>query len=151
MILQYPDKRLLEKSKDFISKEHAQVFLPHFKTLVEKYRDNALGLAAPQTGLNMNLIWSRKGGIMINPIIIEKSEEKGSIESCLSINTNPPKLFAVKRFNKIKVMFRDENFKVKRKTFTGLDAFVIQHECDHLDGKTLYESGKEINIVNEEQ
>ncbi len=149
MILQYPHEKLLKQSVP-MEKEHCDIFIPHFKTLIEKYRDRALGLAAPQTGLNYCMIWTRKGGIMINPVIIGKEDKVGSMESCLSIEFNPPKLFAVERYKKIKVMYRDENFKLRIKAFSGIDAFVIQHECDHLDGKTLYQTGKEVDIVNKE-
>lgn len=148
MILQYPHEKLLQESID-CEKEHLGIFLPHFRTLIEKYKGVALGLAAPQTGLNYNIIWTRNGGIMVNPVIVDKSELKGSLESCLSISTIPKKLFAVERYNKIRVVYRDENFKLKRKSFSGQDAIVIQHEIDHLFGKTLYQTGKEIETVNE--
>lgn len=152
MILQYPHEILLKKSND-LTKEHVQIFLPHFKSLVEKYKNIALGLAAPQTGLNYNLIWTRNGGFMINPKLIlkEDSEQIGSIESCLSIESKPRKFFAVQRYKKISVVFKDENFKTVRKSFSGEDAIVIQHEIDHLHGKTLYETGKEIDVVRPEE
>jgi peptide deformylase len=148
MILQWPNEILLKESIE-CEKEHVDAFLPHFKKLIDKYRENALGLAAPQTGLNYNIIWTRNGGIMINPVIVLKENKSGSIESCLSIQHTPPKLFAVERYLKVKVVYRDEKFKLQRKTFTGKDAIVIQHEVDHLYGKTLHETGKEVDTSNE--
>lgn len=40
----------------------------------------------------------------------------------------------MKRYEKIKVEYKDIHFKVKIKTFEGYVAQIIQHEIDHCQG-----------------
>jgi len=142
MILQWPNKILNEIAVSIPDKETAKKFLPHFKELIKRYQEKAVGLAAPQTGLSYSLIWIRDFGIMINPVIVSSSEEKiASYESCLSI---AGLAFTVNRSKKITVIYRDEQFKKKKKIFRDRWAIIAQHEIDHLYGKTLKETGTEV-------
>ena len=94
----------------------------------------AIGLAAPQFGVSVQLFVLRLRGIelaMVNPVI---DKEKGShvvAESCLSI---PGKFYKVKRPKKVKVSGLGLNYVPI--TFTGhnLLAQAICHEVDHLKG-----------------
>lgn len=145
MILQWPHDILKKKTTDIPDKETANKFLPYFKELIERYKDKALGLAAPQTGLSYSLLWIKDFGIMINPVIVDKSEEiVHSYESCLSI---PDKTFTVERHKKIVVLYRDEKFVKKRKVFRDRWAIIAHHEIDHLHGLTLYETGTEVFLT----
>ena len=100
--------------------------------------DNSIGLACNQLGLPGRIIivkiknrWER----FINPFLCYKSKEKIiTEESCLSI---PKKSIKVERSSTIKI-FDDKstqtNWKDDVMEFTGMDAIVIQHEIDHLNG-----------------
>ena len=100
--------------------------------------DNSIGLACNQLGLSGRIIivkiknkWER----FINPFLCYKSKEKIiTEESCLSI---PKKSIKVERSSTIKI-FDDKstqtNWKDDVMEFTGMDAIVIQHEIDHLNG-----------------
>ena len=103
------------------------------KIIINKKK--GIGLAAPQIGILKKIILAKISGkntVMINPEIIEFSlEEKNMEEGCLSI----PGFFAqVFRPIEIKVKFRDENFTEKIINLSGINARVVQHEIDHLNG-----------------
>ena len=96
-----------------------------FETMVHA---DGVGLAAPQIGLPI-----RFNKAYINPHIIEVGGEEVSMEEgCLSL---PGIHESVKRGNKIRVKYMDENFVEHDEVVEGYLARVMQHEFDHLDGK----------------
>ena len=109
------------------------------KTLLEDmvetmYEYDGVGLAAPQVGIlrRVVVIDVGEGPIkMINPEIIEQEGESVDIEGCLSI---PNRSGTVKRPEKVKVRYLDENGVEKTLEGTGLLARAICHEVDHLNG-----------------
>lgn len=123
---------------------------PELEALIENmwatmYNAHGVGLAAPQIGLSLRLfcidtIQMQKEGeedkgikkAFINPEIIDEIGELWSYEEgCLSI----PKINAeVDRPEKVTINYFDENFKKHTDTFDGLNARVIQHEYDHIEG-----------------
>lgn len=97
---------------------------------------NGIGLAAPQVGCNIRLIivQLRCGKIveMINPRISWTSPEKCSIdEGCLSI---PDETQSVERSRCIRVRFQDITGQHKYWKLSRMDARVVLHEYDHLEG-----------------
>lgn len=109
------------------------------------YKAEGVGLAAPQVGFPIRLfvidlavfkeddpeLGSFKV-VMINPTILEKSEEEVSNEEgCLSI---PGVHENVMRPVNIKIQYLDIDFKEHIEEFDGYKARVIQHEYDHLEG-----------------
>jgi len=98
---------------------------------------NGVGLAAPQVGKKLRLFVAVADDdvkrVFINPQIVSTSEEVGDYEEgCLSI----PKINEkVPRPDKIKIKYLDETFREHEDEFEGYFARVIQHECDHIDGK----------------
>lgn len=99
------------------------------------HESSGIGLAGPQIGkLRRYIVVDVGDGIykMINPEIIEKSEENNiDIEGCLSL---PMFNGTVKRPNKIKVKYTDENGEDQEIEAEGLFARCICHEVDHLNG-----------------
>jgi peptide deformylase len=97
---------------------------------------NGIGLAAPQVGRNIRVIVVKLqyGEIqeMINPTVKWYSDQTVSIEEgCLSI---PGHYVDITRPSKISVSFQDLSGKYKRWKLKSLEARVVQHEIDHLDG-----------------
>jgi peptide deformylase len=97
--------------------------------------NNGCGIAAPQVGVNKRLfvavLDNSRLELFINPSIVSHSEETEiDIEGCLSV---PDKQGEVERYKTIEVKYFNgkEN---KTETFEGLNARIIQHECDHLQG-----------------
>lgn len=109
------------------------------------YHAEGVGLAAPQIGLSIRLFvidtiqmmkeGEKDKGIKQVFINAEKVEETGEPwayeEGCLSI---PDIRGDVERPPQLRLRYFDENFNVQEKTFEGLNARVIQHEYDHIDG-----------------
>ena len=118
------------------------------KTLLDNmwetmYNAKGVGLAAPQIGKPIRIFLvdtvqlekDDDPGIkkaFINAEIIEEAGELWAYEEgCLSI----PKLVGdVERQEKVTLRYMDENFKEHEETFEGMDARVIQHEYDHIEG-----------------
>ncbi len=109
------------------------------------YGANGVGLAAPQVGLSIRIFLvdtiqldkegEESAGIkkaFINPTIItEEGEYWAYEEGCLSI----PKLVGeVDRQEKVTIRYKDENWNEHTETYDGMNARVIQHEYDHLEG-----------------
>src|SRR5437763_14502365 len=101
--------------------------------------NDALGvrLAAPQIGLSQRLLVYRVGQdapliALVNPEIEWTSDDEESLEEgCLSI---PGITVDVERPVYVRVKAQDENGAERRVEASGLEARVIQHEIDHLDG-----------------
>jgi peptide deformylase len=96
-----------------------------------------VGLAAPQLGISQRLLIYRVGPdapliALANPEIEWASDEReGSDEGCLSI---PGVMVDVERPVYIRVRAQDEQGEPRSVEASGLEARVIQHELDHLDG-----------------
>jgi peptide deformylase len=122
------------------------------QTLIESFlakKDEAVGLAAPQIGINKRIIVFRNKGfeekskiksagdfeVLVNPRINQERGEKVTMpEGCLSC---PEIQIEVSRFPEIKVRAFDANGQKVNKRYEDYVARVIQHEIDHLDGKLI--------------
>lgn len=103
-----------------------------------------VGLAAPQIGITKRFLvasllknWEDENYstiFMINPEIIEHSQETTCKyqEWCLSLPNT--KSWYIARYQKIKVHYFDEKFKEKILWIEGLASAIVQHEIDHLNG-----------------
>jgi peptide deformylase len=106
------------------------------KTMLDK---KGVGLAAPQVGVDLRIIivnFQLKGKsrplILVNPKVIFKSNETEiAEEGCLSL---PNEFYHIARAVEVFVEFFDERGKRHELNFTGLNARVVQHEVDHLNG-----------------
>ncbi len=99
-----------------------------------------LGIAAPQVGENIRVFLTTLGYdteqerlvAMVNPKITYFSEEKVvAEEGCLSL---PGTYGKVERSREIEVEFSDLEGSKQVLRLRDLDARVVQHELDHLDG-----------------
>ena len=96
-----------------------------------------IGLAATQVGVMHRLLVYRtelEGAVaaLVNPVLEWASKDKeGSEEGCLSL---PGVSVEVERPVHVRVAALDERGKPILVEATGLEARVIQHEMDHLDG-----------------
>lgn len=96
-----------------------------------------VGLAAPQLGISQRLLVYRVGPdapviALANPEIVWSSREDETLdEGCLSI---PGVMVDVERPVHVRVRARDEEGTKRVVEASGLEARVIQHELDHLDG-----------------
>ena len=108
--------------------------------LQSMYAAKGIGLAAPQIGINKELLVidvnfedsAAEPLILINPEISDYGSTLNSYEEgCLSI---PGVYLNVVRPSTIKLKFRDEMGRPRKMKADGLLARCIQHEMDHLNG-----------------
>jgi peptide deformylase len=128
---------------------------PALNTLIENmwdtmYHAEGVGIAAPQVGLSIRLFVidtiqldeKRKTEtgmkqVFINAKIVEESGKKWDYEEgCLSI---PGVRGKVNRLDTIHIKYQDADFNWHEQTFDGINARVIQHEYDHIEGKLFVE------------
>jgi len=125
------------------------------KRYVEKNK-NCVGLAAPQIGKNLRLVVARlhmedingeEGNakqmieVMIDPIVIFASDDKETDnEACLSC---PGYEIAVSRSRRVVVEYRDLSGQRCAVNLVGMQARILQHEIDHLDGVLILDHSSE--------
>jgi peptide deformylase len=98
---------------------------------------HGVGLAAPQAGhlKRIILVKTEKWGVieMINPVIRDGSiDMRSGWESCLSY---PGKSKQIKRYKWLKIEYIDDSVEIVTERFSGMEARIIRHEIDHLNGK----------------
>ncbi|MBA1433093.1 MAG: peptide deformylase [Epsilonproteobacteria bacterium] len=140
-IVEYPDKRLRQKSKEvtaFDENLHKLLDAMH-PFMIET---NGIGLAAiqvahPIRALVINLP-DEEGEQhpenlleIINPVIIQKDGETSYQEGCLSV---PQFHEDIKRHERITINYQDREGNTQTLEADGLLAIAIQHEMDHLEG-----------------
>ncbi len=141
-ILTYPDGFLKKETApvETIDGAMQSVFDDMAATM---YQAPGIGLAAPQVGIGQSfLIYDitpqEEGGrlhVLVNPrIVSSEGEILSENEGCLSV---PDFRADVKRAERILVEGVDRDGNPLRFEAEGLQAIVIQHEMDHLDG-TLF-------------
>lgn len=120
------------------------------------YSEDGVGLAAPQVGVNKQLLVIDEDPeneesaplILINPKILSYSDEmaKGQ-EGCLSI---PGVYLDVIRPAAVEVSFKDESGKPRKLKADDLLARIIQHEMDHLQGVLFVDRVENSIALNQE-
>jgi len=140
-IVEYPDKKLREKSKK------VEKFDKDLHNLLDAMYDimissNGIGLAAiqvahPKEVLIINLPdeddEQTKENLLeiINPVITYKNGETTYQEGCLSV---PGFYEDIKRYDEINISYQDRDGNTKTLSADGLLSIAIQHEIDHLQG-----------------
>jgi peptide deformylase len=141
-IVVYGDPVLKKKAVDIEQGELDVVELANdmFETMDQA---DGIGLAAPQIGksIRMFVIDATKmedpevadfRQVFINPEMIdEEGDEWAFEEGCLSIPEIREDVF---RQETLTIRFFDENWQEHTKTYSGLQARIIQHEYDHIEG-----------------
>ena len=137
---------VLRKISEEITPEY-----PDLKKLLEDmyatmYASEGVGLAAPQIGRNDRIVVIDADPVaeafpecagrkltLINPEIeILDGESVSRGEGCLSL---PGLSENVSRVEHIRLKWVDENFEAHEEVMSGFLARIVQHECDHLEGK----------------
>jgi peptide deformylase len=144
-ILKMGDAKLLriaEPVTQFNTPELTALIADMFETMAAA---NGAGLAAPQIGVNLQLvIFGFKSNprypdaptvpetVLLNPVLTPLSEEMDEAwEGCLSV---PGLRGLVPRWSKLRYEGVDQFGKLISREVDGFHARVVQHECDHLNG-----------------
>lgn len=132
-------KRNIVKDIQFLSRKSTlankndSALITDLKDTLTAHSDECIGLAANMIGALKQVIIVDTGDgqlVMINPEIKRRSGKYETQESCLSLLGSRRTI----RYKEIEVKYQNEDFKTERRTFTGITAQAIQHECDHLKG-----------------
>lgn len=103
---------------------------------------DGLGLAAPQIGRTERVCIVHMGNKLVplvNPVITHRSEElEYAEEGCLSL---PGIWLQVPRSTSIRLEYLDARGGKQERMLSALDARVVQHEVDHLEGKLIVDYG----------
>lgn len=143
-IVAYGDPVLKKKAVD-IDNDYPllqQLIANMYETM---YNAEGVGLAAPQIGLAIRLFitdgkpfsedqpsLANFKQVFINAQVVDENGEAWKFnEGCLSI---PGIREDVLRNPIVHIKYQDENFNSFEKTFEGLEARIIQHEYDHIEG-----------------
>ncbi|MBP3797215.1 MAG: peptide deformylase [Ruminococcus sp.] len=129
------DEEFLSKKSIKADTKDKQIITDLRDTLKANH-ERCVGMAANMIGFNKRIIIFTAGImdiVMVNPVIVKKSKPYDTEEGCLSLEGVRP----VKRYECITVEYMDSDFKKHRSDFTGFTAQIIQHECDHLEGRII--------------
>ena len=127
------DPILLGQKSELATKEDLQVAGDLLDTLAAN-KEACVGMAANMIGVRKRIIVFDNEGTymtMFNPEILKASGLYDAQEGCLSLLGGPR---LCKRYQTIKVQWRNEQFQTRIKTFSGWTAQIIQHEIDHCNG-----------------
>lgn len=144
---------VLKRKADDITPDHpglAETVANMWETM---YAAQGVGLAAPQVGLplrifvvdTIQILEEEKKAEGIRRVFINAlvTDESGDLwpyeEGCLSI---PHIRGDVERKQRVRIRYRDENFEVRDEIYEGINARVIQHEYDHIEGVLFIEKLK---------
>jgi len=144
ILLYSEDKKALRKVSDPVpgaNQEVKQIIRDLIDTLPA--HTEGVGLAAPQIGIHKRVVLvrleaTRDGNgdagppiALVNPKIIEASDEQKDFDGCLSF----PGLYGETfRPHHLRVTGLDEKGHPFDQEYEGFDAVVVHHEIDHLDG-----------------
>lgn len=154
--------KTIENDEDFLRKKSAKVSFKDTSykdeiDLLKKFciERDSFAVSAIQLGLPKRIVYFNRNEekvidkVMINPKVISKRGKAEYWEACTSV---PDRIGLVERSYEIEVEYFDINGKRIKETFIGLDATIIAHELDHLDGVLYIDKAKEMkNITKDEK
>ena len=128
---------LFEKAKNVTSLNHLpQLFLDMLEVMVA---ERGVGLAAPQVGIPERVFIMRRDNgqvtMCVNPVIKSPIDKNMiSHEGCLS---HPGVFKEVRRDRAIIASYYDMYGAFRLENMFDEEAYIFQHEMDHLNGKTI--------------
>ena len=102
------------------------------------YANDGIGLAAPQIGHDIQIFVANPSQdrgqelVVVNPILDTLRGRTAIVEGCLSL---PNVWERVRRASHVRLSGRDASGRPLDIEAEGLLAVVLQHECDHLQGR----------------
>lgn len=137
-LVEYPSVILLShSSKVHFTEENisfCQDLLDYYNYLVKHLGQGVAGLAAPQVGQNLR-VFVMFGVLYINPTIvwIPSNGTETAKEGCLSLPIGMT--WDVTRPYSVRIKYQTLEGKWQEKKFNNLNARVVYHEMDHLEGR----------------
>lgn len=137
-IITHPHKTLY-KTAGSVQPWEMDYFKPVIKNMLWLMITNrGLGLAAPQVGISKRIIvWidqDEEKHTAINPAIVSSRGKIKIKETCLSL---PNIMREINRKRVVVIEALDVNGQRFEQKLENIDAVIVQHEIDHLDGITI--------------
>lgn len=137
-IVHWPSPVLLSGTRPILREEVDDDFRDTVENMARLMYDlRGVGLAAPQVGIAKRFMLVCPSGelgdeqVVINPEILTQEGEEEMEEGCLSF----PRVYGtIRRSARLKVRYRDLEWKDKNLDLDGYVARIFQHELDHLNG-----------------
>ena len=130
------DLLFLSQKAETATKEDIAIAQDLLDTLAA-HREHCVGMAANMIGERKAIIAIAEGDkltAMLNPVIVKKSPRTyTAIEGCLHISGERE----VERYEWVEVKYRDIDWNREKRKLTGMEAEILQHELDHLEGKLV--------------
>jgi peptide deformylase len=138
----YTDGSPILKKKAHLVKQVDDEIIKLIVDMFDTMREaDGVGLAANQVGVSKRIVVIDLSGVegmenfkpltLINPVIVKEEDSWIMEEGCLSV---PSVRDEVERPEKIKVRYKDTNFKDAELETDGFLGRVILHEIDHING-----------------
>lgn len=139
-----------------------EIALPEVRRLIDEMAASmaeyeGVGIAANQVGEGLSLFLMGLGAghsrhpagieltVVFNPKIVCLGDEKAwDHEGCLSV---PGMRGEVERWLKVELSGLDEDGRPFTRRYEGFPARVVQHECDHLQGKVYLDRMKDLSTL----
>ena len=144
------DEILRKRSKEVevIDNKIRELVLDMLDTM---YKNDGVGLAAPQVGVLKRIVVYDIGDgphALINPKIVKRSGKQVGEEGCLSY----PNIFGmVERPQTVTVESTDIERNIVKYKASDLEAVVICHELDHLDGVVFLDTAYDVYEASDEE
>ena len=141
----------------------AEIASADFQRLVDEmivtmHEYDGVGLAAPQVHVSLRVAVIEVPAsnarseaavpltVLVNPVVTPLGDERVSGgEGCLSV---PGLRGVVSRFNRVRLEALDREGRPYAAEASGFFARVIQHECDHLDGKVYLDRMEDMRTLS---
>ena len=149
--LRYDNDEILRKRSREVTEIDNKIRELALDMLDTMYKNDGIGLAAPQVGILKRIIVVDIGEgpkVYINPVIVKASGKQTCEEGCLSFpntfgNVDRPLNIVVEAYD------IDGN-KIKKKA-KDLEAVALCHEIDHLDGVLFVDKAYDVYTLTEEE
>ena len=154
--IHYLGDRALRQNAKRVARVDADIRKLVREMLQSMYSADGIGLAAPQVGIQKQLLVvdcepdnaATPPVVLINPKITKYSRELSVFqEGCLSI---PGVYLDVKRPEAIEVSYKDEHGRPQKLTANSILSRCIQHEMDHLTGVLFVDRVENALMLTEE-
>lgn len=138
-----------------VSEDEAEELMNKGYEMVELCKEkDGVGLAGPQVGIYKNLIVLRelhtpRFEVIFNPAFYRDGGKTRTIEGCL---TYPDEYYYLRRFKRVGVVYylwNGSEFIKKTKKVQAMEAFMWQHECNHLGVGCKNRMGTTIAMIGE--
>ncbi len=146
--------RIIRKEGDPILKKKSKTvseITQSIRQLIEDMKEtmvkyDGVGIAAVQVGILKRVIVfenqeTKDQEALINPEILESSGSQLCNEGCLSF---PGITGNVERPEKVVVRFLDEEGQEQKREFSAINAVIVSHEVDHMEGIVFVDKARDI-------